>query len=605
MIPRMGNGFKPVGAALPPRRDGLARVNAADGAPPTLPGGADSIIVPEARDRMLELIEREQLPTDVRSTLAGALTGDLRRQQLLFQAMIDTWPRLQKALAEVKRAARKAPWQVRAWAPRGEKPQAAAEILAREVETTVWGMRPDPIRGEKGLEGTIEELVMGYYLGHQVLEVHWERGDGWQPRATKVVPPRFYGYPYDEKGEDRLMLDRTGGMSGWNALEDFPPHRFLVAVNGGHPGHASIAAPLRALTGFWLAAVYGLKWLLQFAQVCGVPIRWAEYGSEPDRKKVAEMLQNIGTAGWGAFPAGTKLNFVETSKQAQNIPQKVLADMADEQCVLFVLGQTLTSSAGDRGSQALGTVHEGVRQDVIAGVCDFVGEVLSYQFVPSIIAVNHGKERKDIPGIWVEWPETKDEEGLAERDEKLGLTTGRVPVARAWFYERHGIPLPAEGEELFLPAGQDSEALNPKHEARKEEEEASGQQSAGKEGEGDEEKEEELKAGGKKPVAAADAGGAVAPVSVEQLSGAVLEGLTGVSAEWLRPVRPFFERLAALAMSKHVTDADFLAALEQAQAQLPELFDLLDAGALQTAFERAIGSAMLAGSFDKAAGSKP
>ena len=44
------------------------------------------------------IIEREQLPNDVRSTLAGVLSGDLRRQQLLFQAMIDTWPRLQKAL---------------------------------------------------------------------------------------------------------------------------------------------------------------------------------------------------------------------------------------------------------------------------------------------------------------------------------------------------------------------------------------------------------------------------------------------------------------------------------------------------------------------------
>ncbi len=90
--PQMGNGFKPVGAALPPRRDGLARVNAADGATPALPGSAGSIIVPEARDRMLELIEREQLPNDVRMTLAGALAGDLRRQPLLFQAMIDTWP---------------------------------------------------------------------------------------------------------------------------------------------------------------------------------------------------------------------------------------------------------------------------------------------------------------------------------------------------------------------------------------------------------------------------------------------------------------------------------------------------------------------------------
>ncbi|RYD69696.1 MAG: hypothetical protein EOP84_27975, partial [Verrucomicrobiaceae bacterium] len=125
----MGKSFAPIGSALPERRDSLG-IEAGDaGSVTRFDGGADSIIVPKAQDRLLELIEREQLPGDVRSTLAGALTGDLRRQQLLFQAMIDTWPRLQKALGEVKRAVRKAPWQVKAWAPRGGEPDAGAETL--------------------------------------------------------------------------------------------------------------------------------------------------------------------------------------------------------------------------------------------------------------------------------------------------------------------------------------------------------------------------------------------------------------------------------------------------------------------------------------------
>ena len=52
-------------------------------------------------------------------------------------------------------------------------------------------------------------------------------------------------------------------------------------------------------------------------------------------------------------------------------------------------------------------------------------------------------------------------------------------------------------------------------------------------------------------------------------------------------------------MSRHVTDEDFLAALEKAQAQLPEIFDLLDTAALQQAFEEAVGSACLAGSVSR------
>ena len=58
---------------LPPRRGAslnMVQARAAD--VPILKGGTDSIIVPAARDRMLELIEREQHPSDVHATLAGS-----------------------------------------------------------------------------------------------------------------------------------------------------------------------------------------------------------------------------------------------------------------------------------------------------------------------------------------------------------------------------------------------------------------------------------------------------------------------------------------------------------------------------------------------------
>jgi phage gp29-like protein len=84
--------------------------------------------------------------------------------------------------------------------------------------------------------------------------------------------------------------------------------------------------------------------------------------------------------------------------------------------------------------------------------------------------------------------------------------------------------------------------------------------------------------------------------TVDKLADAVLENLTGVTREWLSPVRPVFERLAALAMSGNVNDKDFMTALEKAQREMPELFERLNSGALETAFEEAIGTAMLAGS---------
>lgn len=101
MMPGMTAGCHPVGAALPPRRDALVTAAAAAEAVEERRDWGMSINVPMARDRMLEFFEREQLPGDVKATLAAALHGDLHYQSLLFTAMIDTWPRLQKAIEEI------------------------------------------------------------------------------------------------------------------------------------------------------------------------------------------------------------------------------------------------------------------------------------------------------------------------------------------------------------------------------------------------------------------------------------------------------------------------------------------------------------------------
>ena len=452
----MQTGFRPVGAALPPRRDSLVQAAAA----PAAPGGSDwgiSINVPLARDRMLEYFEREQLPGDVKSTLAAALNGDLHLQHLLFTAMLDTWPKLQKAIEEIARLVSVAPWKIHPYAKRGGKPDAAAEKQAKEIEALVWGMKPRAAHLERGLEHTIKGIVRDYYYGHGVCEIRWSRNqDGaWQPRCTKAVPARFYGYPYEidtgPNGEDRLMFDPDGGMAA-RRFEDFPENRFLIAIHAGHSGHPSVAAPLRALAGYWLAAVYGLKWFLNFTQLYGIPWRHAEVGDVKDENAVKTALASIGANGYIVTKPGTKINILAPgSTSAASLPQRELIALADQQCDQFILGQTLTSGVSeDGGSRALGEVHQGTLDGVVDGVADFVGGVLTHQLIPAIVAANYGESLTALPEMWAKREEVKDENALAERDEKIGVTSGKVPVGKSWFYERHGIPMPAAGEELLI-----------------------------------------------------------------------------------------------------------------------------------------------------------
>ena len=451
---------------LPPRRDLVSAADASlqeSSGPvgPLQPAGSDwgmSINVPLARDRMLEYFEREQLPGDVRSTLAAALNGDLHLQHLLFTAMLDTWPKLQKAIEEVARLVSVAPWETHPHAKRGEEPDSKAQELAKDVESIIWAMKPRTARHEQGLEGTIKTLVRYYYYGHGASEIRWEKGaDGiWGPRGTKSIPIRYFGYPSDyttsDDKEDRLMFDPEGSLGARNFV-DFPENRFLVAIQTGHLGHPSVAAPLRALSGYWLAAVYGLKWFMNFTQLYGIPWRHAEVADVKDEGPVKKALATIGTNGYIVTKAGTKINILSPATTAgDSLPQKTMIDLADQQCDQFILGQTLTSGtgAGKSGSRALGEVHQGTLDSVVDGLCDFVGEILTHQLIPAIVAINWGDSRDDLPELWAKREEVIDETSMADRDMKIGITNGTVPVAEAWFYERHGIPMPAAGDKLLM-----------------------------------------------------------------------------------------------------------------------------------------------------------
>lgn len=581
MLPGMtAAAFRPVGSALPPRRDRMIEAKAAPSE-----SWDTSINVSQAKDRLWEYFEREQGPADVRSSLSGAMNGDIRLQHLIFSAMLDTWPKLQKAINEMARRVVTQPWAVIPYAERGEEPDEKSQEMAGEIERMLWGMKPRAECNEAGLEGTIRNLVFGYYYGHGVHETRWAKGKdaAWEPRCTKPVPSRFYGYPSDstQQGDDRLMFYPSGQLYG-GAAEDFPQNRFLIAVNSGHATHPAMSAPLRALAPYWLAAVYGLKWFMNFTQLYGIPWRHAEVADATDEGKVKAALASIGSLGYIVTKAGTKINVLDSAKSGDSVPQNILIELADRQCDQFILGQTLTSGTDDSGSRALGEVHQSTLGEAVKGVADFVGGIITHQLIPAIAVLNYGKSMPHLPEFWARHEEAKDDKARAERMEILGRIG--VPMSKAYVYEDLGVPIPEDDAELFRPMANGAQGEPAKGKGTLPNETKPTYEDEEEdwldEDESDDE-EDDLETDVK-------ASYALIQARASTVSAEVLERVTGVAKEWLGPVRPFFDRLAALAMSKTVTDADFITALEKSAGELPELFERLDTVTLQLAMEDAM-----------------
>lgn len=400
--------------------------------------------------RVQEIDLQNLTPDQVKFILRNVRNGQLEDQDRLFRLMIDTWPRLRKAINEVAGAVAKLNIEVMPALELGEEqPKPEAQALADTVNRALISYIPRPGFWELGLEGAIRALVDAYIKGVSVLEILWHQQNGMiSPRCYSPVPARFLAFPANSQEIDRLMLSPEGITM--SKLEDFPQHRFIIGVwqqGGLHPIHA---ANLRALSKYWLASVYGLGWLMQYGQLFGIPWRHVETDGTDDAMTAAEtMLDELGASGWAVTGPGVKLDLHNgVGGTGDSLPQSHMMDVADRACDILLLGQTLTSDNTGTGSRALGEVHQSVRADVLDSVASWVAATLTDQLVPAIIAHNFGQVPVEImPYIRMTIPQAKDQKANAET---IAILKGAgVAIPSRWAYEHLDIPIPTEGEELL------------------------------------------------------------------------------------------------------------------------------------------------------------
>lgn len=532
---------------------------------------------PTLGDEQMALLWTPVTPERARAILEDALRGDVQRQEELFRLMLDSWPRLAKATGEVCRAVSRLAYGVAA--PEGASPYELAQ--AELVERSLRAWRPRPGTMELGLEETLDALVMARHTGLSVLELHWQRtAHGLLPRAAWLLGGRHVAW-----NEDGTELGLRTGEETWAS---FDAAKFLVGAWRSRPGAPVATAMLRALVPYWVGRTYGYQWLMQFAQLFGLPLRWANYDeSRPETGvKVAEMLRNLGSAGWAAFPSGVEMKLVEPTGNARDNPQLILQELADEACDLLILGQTLSGTSASTGlGSGTAVLHGQVRREVITGAAQWVADVLNYQLVPALVELNFGAgaDPAQLPIVTPDLSSPADPKAEAERLEILVRSGLRVPAA--WVYASHGIPAPERDDEVLGPATPAQPPKTP----------AGGAATPGEGKEPGEDEKTNLRSAAEGPR------GSLRAARANELAGNLFEELTGVTRRWLGPVEGTLTRLLALAEAEAVTEADFASALAETRSELPELFDDLDHGALETALRRVMAPAVVNGAGEREA----
>jgi phage gp29-like protein len=401
-------------------------------------------------------------PTYIEMILQGALAGNHVQQWELFDLMLRTWPTLATCKEELVHGVTRRELVFDPFAEEDEVATPGAIEREKLVTKAIRGMAPDPTSDENDMAGTIEDLMDAWFRGVSVLEILWQTLDTNQgmvntPRTTVWAHPTCYAF----SDEGVLGLTEPGSYPGYGltsftprkpTLTAIPPDKFLIGIHKAKSGSPLSGPLLVPLAWWWCAANFSSDWLLNLAQVFGLPFRWASYAaSSPDQTVTAicDMLANMGSAGWAAFPEGTTMELKEATKAGGNTPQGDLLDRADSYARTLILGQTMTGQtiASGRGGQAFGTVEAQLKQDRLDAACAFVARVINRQLIPSILTRNYGDT--DEPPSCRFLQETEGTYQDAQRDQILSSLG--LPIPLSHLRQKYNIPEPTGDEEVTEP----------------------------------------------------------------------------------------------------------------------------------------------------------
>ena len=219
-------------------------------------------------------------------------------------------------------------------------------------------------------------------------------------------------FDFDRETGRRLMLRSDEG--GW---EELLPWKFVCHASPAKSGLPIRGGIARIAAWAWMFKSYALKDWVRFVEAYGQPIRLGKFApnaSEEDKRVLYRAVANIAPDMAAIVPAGMEIEFVAdpTARGRSEIYQD-LVSYIDNQLSIAVLGQTLTTEAGDRGARSLGEVHDLVRRDIEHSDGQQLAATLRRDLIMPMVALNRG-ERKEYPRVVIERETPHDRTEIAE-----------------------------------------------------------------------------------------------------------------------------------------------------------------------------------------------
>lgn len=180
----------------------------------------------------------------------------------------------------------------------------------------------------------------------------------------------------------------------------------------------------------------------QWLEIFGMPQRVGKYSSyDPQsRALLEEALQKAGSAPWCVIPAESNVETVNnTGNGSSGTSYNDFRKACNEELLITVQGQTLTTIQGDKGARSLGDVHKDVSEALSKADMRFVEKVLNTYFRSKLEWQGY-----PVKGGKFTFPDIAESLDVTEL---VSLST-ILPIPRSYIYNKYGIPVPEKGEEV-------------------------------------------------------------------------------------------------------------------------------------------------------------
>lgn len=294
----------------------------------------------------------------------------------------------------------------------------------------------------------IKEAILSRFYGYSLLEF-WETG---LPVAVQLNKKKVTFSPFS----DVKLIDRKHvrpPLKRWyeNTFDDIdrgfpysePPYNNYY-IGLGDPDDLGKFLKIAPIA---LAKRYALGAWGEFDEKLGIPFRKVtmQGNNKARESKLAEILKNMGSAGWGIFQQGEEMELIQTAGTDVHKCFSELLKYCDDAMSKAVLGETMTTDSGSSRSQS--ETHETTRDIRFMSDQEFITMMATEYLIPLLIARGYPLE-----GYTFGYDQTK------QLDPQKQINIDQVllqyfDLSPEYLSNKYNIPIDAIGVKLNVTSG--------------------------------------------------------------------------------------------------------------------------------------------------------